>query len=133
MLVFLDTNILISAALNPLSTPGEAFDKAVTSPNRAVICQQNVEELRRIFEMKLPAKMRLLDGFLLTIESSSEVVPVPDVESTSEADIRDAADRPILRAAIACGADVLVTGDKDFLEANVHVPRIITARTFVQM
>lgn len=90
MLVFLDTNILISAALNPLSTPGEAFDKAVTSPNRAVICKQNVEELHRVFEMKLPAKMRLLDDFLLTMESSLEVVPVPEVEPTSEVDIRDA-------------------------------------------
>ena len=90
MLVFLDTNILISAALNPLSTPGEDFDKAVTSPNRAVIYEQNVEELHRVFEMKLPAKMRLLDDFLLTMESSLEVVPVPEVEATSEVDIRDA-------------------------------------------
>lgn len=83
--------------------------------------------------MKLPAKMHLLDDFLLTIESSLDVVPIPETEATSEVTIRDATDRPILRAAIACGADVLVTGDKDFLEANVHAPRIITARRFVQI
>lgn len=40
--------------------------------------------------MKLPAKMHLLDDFLLTMESSLEVVPVPEVEATSEVDIRDA-------------------------------------------
>lgn len=34
--------------------------------------------------------------------------------------IRDVKDRPILRAALATDADILVIGDKDFLEAGIH-------------
>ncbi len=46
---------------------------------------------------------------------------------------RDASDRPILRAAVAAHVDILITGDKDFLEAGIATPHIMTAREFVQM
>ncbi|MDR0904331.1 MAG: hypothetical protein LBM59_06825 [Ruminococcus sp.] len=39
--------------------------------------------------------------------------------------------RPILRAALKAGVDVLVTGDKDFLESGVKIPRILTAADFI--
>ena len=39
-------------------------------------------------------------------------------------------DRPILRAA---NADILLTGDKDFLESGLQYPKIVTASDFVQM
>ncbi|MDY5127547.1 putative toxin-antitoxin system toxin component, PIN family [Actinotignum schaalii] len=133
MLVFIDTNILASAALNPESVPAQAFIKAVTPPNRAVICEQNIEELRRVFTVKLPSKIHLLETFLHTVGSALTIVPIPDSASTSEAEVRDSSDRPILRAAIACGANIFVTGDKDFLEAKINTPHIVTARTFIHM
>ncbi|MDY5148322.1 putative toxin-antitoxin system toxin component, PIN family [Actinotignum sanguinis] len=133
MLVFIDTNILISAALNPGSAPARAFTKAVSLPNRAVICEQNIEELRRVFRVKFPGKMHLLDAFLRTAELALTVVDIPTSATATETGIRDPSDRPILRAAIACGAHVFVTGDKDFLEAMVATPRIVTARTFIEM
>ncbi|MDR2650192.1 MAG: hypothetical protein LBB94_10815 [Clostridiales bacterium] len=46
--------------------------------------------------------------------------------------IRDISDRPILRAAIAANVDVIITGDKDFLESGVNDPLIMTAAEFVQ-
>jgi len=49
-----------------------------------------------------------------------------------ELKIRDIKDRPILRAAIEAGADVLLTGDKDFLESPVTTPKIMTAAQFLQ-
>ena len=42
-------------------------------------------------------------------------------------------DRPILRAAIYANADILLTGDKDFLESALQYPKIVTASDFVQM
>lgn len=42
-------------------------------------------------------------------------------------------DRPILRAAINAKADVFLTGDKDFLEAEVKDPRILTAAEFLEL
>ena len=49
----------------------------------------------------------------------------------SERMIRDAKDRPILRAALNVGADLFLTGDKDFLESSICDPRIISVRDFL--
>lgn len=62
--VLIDTNILISAALSSTGTPYAAYMKAVTYPYRGVICDQNVDELRRVFNRKFPHKLHLLDRFL---------------------------------------------------------------------
>lgn len=58
MRVFLDTNVLISAALNPDGSPFSAYIKATSYPNHAIICEQNIEELIRIFKKKFPNKLR---------------------------------------------------------------------------
>ena len=52
-------------------------------------------------------------------------------EYHAENKIRDVKDRPILRAAIHANADVLLTGDKDFLESGLHTPKIMTASDFL--
>ena len=58
------------------------------------------------------------------------VVSTPANELDDEEKIRDADDRPILRAAIEAGVDILLTGDKDFLESSVAKPKIMTAAQF---
>ena len=131
MNVFLDTNILISAVLNSNSTPAKAFIKAVSFPNRGLVCEQNIDEMRRIFNRKFPAKIQALETFLSLALLTLEVVNIPDLEYTSENSIRDVNDRAILRAAIFAQADVLVTGDKDFLESDIVNPKILTAAEFL--
>ncbi len=42
-------------------------------------------------------------------------------------------DRPILRSAIESKADVLLTGDKDFLESGLKNPVIITPAEFLNL
>lgn len=131
MRVLVDTNILISAALSPNGTPYKAFLKAVTYPNKGIICDQNIEELRRIFNRKFPQKIFLLEHFLTIALLTMEVVPTPIEELEEESYIRDVADRPILRAALNAKVDILLTGDKDFLESGIIYPKIITATEFV--
>ena len=131
MNVFLDTNILISAVLNSSSTPAKAFIKAVSFPNRGLVCEQNIDEIRRIFNRKFPAKIQALETFLSLALLTLEVVNIPDLEYTSENSIRDVNDRAILRAAIFAKADVLVTGDKDFLESDIVNPKILTVAEFL--
>ena len=58
---------------------------------------------------------------------------VPDSELTEETQIRDVKDRPILRAAIKAKADILLTGDKDFLESGVENPVIMTPAEFLRL
>ena len=49
MRVLIDTNVLISAALNADGVPFQAYKKASSYPNKGLICEQNVDEMKRIF------------------------------------------------------------------------------------
>ena len=131
MKVLIDTNILISAALSNNGLPYQAFVKAVSYPNHGVICEQNIDEMRRIFNRKFPAKIQALESFLSLELLTLEIVTTPIEEQEIESKIRDINDRPILRAAISAGADILLTGDKDFIESGILNPKVMTAMEFV--
>ncbi len=127
----IDTNVLISAALSANGVPYQAYVKAVTYPNHGLICEQNVDEMKRIFNKKFPNRLTALDRFLSVALLTMELVPIPTDEDVAELQIRDVKDRPILRAAIEAGADILLTGDKDFLESGLKKPVIMTPAEFV--
>lgn len=129
MKVLIDTNILISAALSNKGKPYQAF----SYPYRGLVCEQNIDELRRIFNRKFPKKLQALDNFLSLALLTLEVVPTPIETYTSEEMIRDANDRPILRAALYAKVDIILTGDKDFLESGLKNPQIMSAAEFIQL
>ena len=133
MIVFLDTNILISAALNSKGVPYQAFLKAVTYPNKAIICEQNLIEIKNVFQRKFPDKLKLLENFLTLALQVIELVPIPCDINNHEVLIRDITDRPILRAAIHANADIILTGDKDFLEVDIQNPKMMTAVQFLNL
>jgi len=133
MRILIDTNVLISAALNADGVPYQAYVKAASYPNHGLICEQNVDEMKRIFNKKFPKRLAALDKFLSIALLTLELVPIPTDENMSESQIRDADDRPILRAAIKAKADILLTGDKDFLESGLKNPMIITPAEFLSM
>lgn len=133
MRILIDTNVLISAALNAGGVPFQAYVKAASYPNHGLICEQNVDEMKRIFNKKFPKRLASLDKFLSTALLTLELVPVPTDENIMESEIRDADDRPILRAAIEAKADILLTGDKDFLESGLKNPKIMTPVEFLNM
>lgn len=132
MKVLIDTNILISAALSNKGTPYQAFVKAVSYPNHGLVCEQNIDEMRRIFNRKFPQKLQAFDNFLSLALLTLEIVPTPIEKHTSEEKIRDVNDRPILRAALYAKADIILTGDKDFLESGLKNPKIMSSAEFIQ-
>lgn len=132
MRVLIDTNILISASLSNTGTPYQAYIKAVTYPNHGIVCDQNIDELRRVYNRKFPHKIQSLERFLALSLTVLEVVPTPVVDVSDESLVRDVSARPILRAAVQAKANVLITGDKDFLESGVTNPKIMTAAEFLQ-
>ena len=84
-----------------------------------------------VFNRKFPDKVILLKPFLtlaaynlIMIQTQKEVIPEENL-------IRDEKDKPILRAAIQGKADILLTGDKDFLESGITHPMIMTAAQFL--
>lgn len=131
MRVLIDTNVLISAALNVDSVPFKAYAKAASYPHHGIICEQNVDELKRIFNKKFPQRLPSLDKFLSLALMTLELIPVPTDEYASEFQIRDTKDRPILRAAIEAKVDILLTGDKDFLESGLKAPIVLTPAKFL--
>jgi putative PIN family toxin of toxin-antitoxin system len=131
--VMIDTNILISAALFPNGRVAAALMKALLPPFQPVVCDYVVDELIRKFREKFPDKMVELEAFLFTALQSIEVVKTPEEETDVESKIRDVKDRPILRAALDAGADLFLTGDKDFLESSVTDPRIINVSDFLNI
>ncbi|MCM1385839.1 MAG: putative toxin-antitoxin system toxin component, PIN family [Bacillus sp. (in: Bacteria)] len=131
MKILIDSNILILAVYNPRGTPYKAFLKAVAYPNKGIICEQNVKEVHRIFRRKFPDKLYSLERFLLSALMAMELVDMPETEIDDEQMIRDPSDRPILRAAVKAHADILLTGDKDFLEANITNLKVMTASDFL--
>ena len=132
MRVLIDTNVLISAALSASGVPYQAYVKAASYPNHGLICEQNVDEMKRVFNKKFPRRLAALDRFLSTALLTLELVPVPVDEDVSESQIRDVKDRPILRAALMAKADILVTGDKDFLESGLEHPEIMAPAEFLE-
>jgi len=77
---------------NPM--PGEgipyrAYVKAVTHPNHGIVCDQNIDELRRVYNRKFPHKIQALERFLALALTVLEVVPVPAADISDEALVRD--------------------------------------------
>ena len=133
MRVMIDTNIFISAALFPNVRAADAFYKALVPPFQPVVCDYVIDELHRKFQEKFPNRTVELEAFLYTALSVFDIVSTPEDVVEAEAKIRDPKDRPILRAALNAGADLFLTGDKDFLESSVTDPRIISVHDFLNM
>lgn len=131
MKVFIDTNVLFSTFINPNGTAAKSFKKAVSGENIAVICQQNIDELEITIAKKYPSKINALKTYLSILTSVVDVVETPKCLTQSETLIRDMNDRPLLRAAIMANVDVLLTGDKDFLEAGIEWPLIMSPAEFM--
>ena len=132
MRVLIDTNILISSVLGH-GTPFQAYLKAVSYPNQGLVCTQNIDEMRRIFNRKFPKKISAMERFLSLAIPTLELVQIPDDVVEQEEAIRDVNDRPIMRSAVAARADIVLTGDKDFLESGITRPQIKTAAEFLNV
>lgn len=133
MRVMIDTNIFISAALFPNGRAADAFYKALVPPYQPVVCDYVIDELHRKFQEKFPNRTVEMEAFLYTALSVFDIVSTPEDVVEAEAKIRNPKDRPILRAALNAGADLFLTGDKDFLESSVTDPRIISVPEFLDM
>lgn len=131
MRLFLDSNIIISTFLTPSGTPAKAVIKALTENHALVSGSYNVGELLTTIAKKFVKRDLEFAVFWEQFRPYLELVETPETVLPIEEKIRDAKDRPILRAAIFAKADIFLTGDKDFLEAGIETPKIMTAAEFL--
>lgn len=126
MRVALDTNVLVSA----VATRGLCADifNLVLVQHQLVIGVTVLNELQRVLRQKIRVPSKIvseLDGLL-----RREAIIVAKASALGIA-IRDETDVPILAEAVAGGAEVLVTGDRDLLEITDKLPiQILTPRGF---
>ena len=85
MRVLIDTNVLISAALSANGVPYRTYVKAASYPNHGLICEQNVDEMKRIFNKKFPKRQAALDKFLSIALLTLELAPIPTDEKQPKA------------------------------------------------
>jgi len=128
--LFFDANVLFSAAYRPDGTVGQFLAACrdlgweLLSSDYAVI--EVERNLSRKAPQALPQLAAVLSG-LRIVPSAAGAAPVP---------LRDK-DRPILATAIACAADVLLTGDGRDFGAYFDKPgktggvRIMTVSAFI--
>jgi len=126
MKVFLDTNVLASAA----ATRGLCADvlREVFASHELFISDQVLAELRRVLRLKFGVVQDLIDDFISLLEQdsiSAQPAQLPRIE------LKDREDLAIVGAAITAGAEVLVTGDKELLDlSRIANLEILSPRQF---
>ena len=122
--ILLDTNVLVAA----FATRGICRDvlRIAIAEHRLLVSGTTLAELERILEGKLRTPAYLVREIVTFVGGQAEVVTPTAPAVWPE---RDPDDRWIAAAAIDGSADVLVTGDKDLLDAD-HAEdlRVVTPR-----
>ena len=108
MRVFLDANILFSATLSPGGASAGLFELARVTSIELVTSQYAKQEAERNLKMKATSSMPRWENIHRMVHDVSEADPKLLKQMTVELPDKDL---PILAAAIACGASLLVTGD----------------------
>lgn len=125
MRVMIDTNVIISAMLKANSIPDVVLSKACND-YELVLCDHIIYECYDVAKRRFPSKISTLDNLFAKLRY--ELVSSPRANIV---EIRDVKDQPILNAAMAYEIDVLVTGDKHFLELTIDRPKILMPNEFM--
>jgi putative PIN family toxin of toxin-antitoxin system len=122
--IFFDTNVLASALAYPNGLCAKLLEEAFEQ--HEVECSEYVlEELNRILVQKLFRSQREVDGWIAELREYSSILPEVPLLSIP---LRDPDDLPILSTAVRSGSEVLVSGDKDFLDLEHPPIRIMSPR-----
>jgi putative PIN family toxin of toxin-antitoxin system len=125
MKVMIDTNIFVSAVLFPKSIPAKAVRIACES-HHLILCNHIIDECYDVIGRKFPQQISSLDKLLSIMVCETVVAP----RSPNDL-ISDPKDAPILNAAILHEVDVIISGDKHFLELNMAHPKTMKAADFL--
>ncbi len=111
MRVFLDTNVLFSAAYHSSGHPAALLDAAAFGRYIPVICRVVVDEVVRNLRKKAPQALGSLERTFQ--EVSFEMAPEPRGSEVKRwAGAGFGSDAPVLAAAIEAEVDYFCTGDK---------------------
>ena len=111
MRLFLDANVVFSAAHNPDGNGRALFQLAAARRGARLISSRfAIEEAARNIALKYPERLSDLERLTADLEVCAE--PTPSAVAAAASVGLPAKDAPILAAAIGARARVLVTGDR---------------------
>ena len=133
--VFLDTNVLFTAAYSPDGLSALLFELGAAGRITLLTSPLAIVEAERNLEAKRPAAPPTLRRSLTAVRLVGEPAPA-DVERLTPPEL-SSKDRPLLAAAIAAHATHFVTGDvADFgrwMDRHARLPlRVMTPRQFLR-
>ena len=131
--VVVDTNVLVSAALSPTSTPGRVVEAAFSLQFELVVSRRLLDETSAVLRRPKFASLIMpsqVESFIEAVEEIGAWVADPDVV---EALLRDPDDDYLVALALSCGAEALVSGDGDLLEATSLPVPVLTPRDFINV
>ena len=112
--LFLDANVLFTAAHNPEGKAALLFRLGQLELVQLLSSAYAIEEARRNLARKFPACLDRFEALVGGLGSVAERLPGAGLDPASPAGLPEK-DWPIYRAAHACQADALITGDlRDF-------------------
>ena len=126
MRVFLDTNVIVSA----VTTRGLCADvfRTVLAEHELVTSPRVLQEVKRILTSKFSVPDGLITEYLELIEEDAIIAHATDLAVPG---IKDKDDVEIVSAAVAAGAQVLVTGDQEVQGLkSIRKVRIVSPRSF---
>ncbi len=126
MRVFLDTNVLASAA----ATRGLCADlfREVLASHDLITSRQVLTELWRVLRAQFRVPPDLIDDFIDLMRADSVMASPGELPRVN---IKDQDDLPLLSAALESKAEVFVTGDKEILDVGqIQQMKIISPRQF---
>lgn len=131
MRVALDTNILVSA----LVTRGLSTDviRLVLAKHDLILTETILNELGQVLRKKFGVPDSRVE---FVINKFQKYVQTQKSKFTGSLElIRDPDDRLVLAVVIEARADILITGDKDFLDVRDRIPEILikTPREFWEL
>jgi len=126
--VVLDTNVLVSGFAYPGSVPGRIVATWLQGGLNVVLSHYILDEMVRVLPrlnrvQMTPVEIRdLADGLMFLAE-------LVEPENTTQTELRDPDDQPVLATLTSAKADYLLTGDKDLLALADRFP-ILTPAAF---
>ncbi|MBI4371796.1 MAG: putative toxin-antitoxin system toxin component, PIN family [Elusimicrobia bacterium] len=127
--VVLDTNVLVSALLNPEGAPAEVVDAALEGQLQLILSPAVLDEYKGVLSRGkfgfLPADV---DAFLQALRKSAvEIVPAEPLRVSP-----DPADDKFLECAVAAGAACLVTGNLRHFPRRFGDVRVVSPADFLR-
>jgi putative PIN family toxin of toxin-antitoxin system len=129
--VFIDSNIILSAALFPDGEVAKVLFYLLKT-HTIIISSYSIRECDAVFTRKFPEKITSLKTFFESLEYERFETPA-NINIQDYPSMRDISDIPVLASAILSDADILLTGDKDFTAIKMKKPLIFTPNQYFQL